>query len=102
MVGRSFVRQMRMRELYSRKRLYMWMMVTTLLYCYYKFNVVKLQNKSYDGHINTRQRLARRKLRLQETCALLNTSTRAEYSSIYQRQAQDNEGTGVFFRIGDR
>ena len=100
MVGRSFVRQMRMRELYSRKRLYMWMMVTTLLYCYY--NVVKLQNKSYDGHITTRQRLARRKLRLQETCALLNTSTRAEYSSIYQRQAQDNEGTGVFFRIGDR
>ena len=100
MVGRSFVRQMRMRELYSRKRLYMWMMVTTLLYCYY--NVVKLQNKSYDGHITTRQRLARRKLRLQETCARLNTSTRAEYSSIYQRRAQDNEATGVFFRLWDR
>ena len=93
-----------MREWYSMKRFYklflIWMMVTTVLYSYY--NVVKLQNKSYDGHITTRQRLARRRLRLQETCALLNTSTRAEYSSIYQRQAQDNEGTGVFFRLGDR
>ena len=95
---------MRMREWYSMKRFYklflIWMMVSTVLYCYY--NVVKLQNKSYDGHITTRQRLARRKLRLQETCALLNTSTRTEYSSIYQRRAQDNEGTGVFFRIGGR
>ena len=91
----------------SMKRLYklflMLMMVTIFNYCYYKCHVnVKLQNKSYNGHIKTRQRLARRKLRLQETCALLNTSSRTEYSSIYQRRAQDNEGTGVFFRLGGR
>ena len=88
------------------KRLYklflILMMVTMFHYCYYKYHDVKLQNKSYDGHIETRQRLARRKLRLQETCARLNTSTRAEYSSIYQRKVQDNEATGLFFRLGGR
>ena len=89
-----------MKRLY--KLLLILMMVTMFHYCYYKWHVVKLQNKSFDGLIKTRQRLARRKLRLQETCARLNTTTRAEYSSIYQRRAQDNEATGLFFRLGDR
>ena len=107
--GLFYITILRMREWYRMKRLckliLILIMVTIFHKCYYykcHFNVVKFQNKSYDGLIKTRQRLARRKLRLQETCARLNTSTRAEYSSIYQRRAQDNEATGLFFRLGGR